>query len=128
MHDLRDVGGTEGGLGAFLLGLGLTLVGCSLFLDRITVHGGYFRFAGSPGTSFGVTLLLLLLGVGLLFYDARNKAGWILTVGSFVVMITGVIVNLELHFRATSLFTTLLILGMCASGLGLVFRSLRAAR
>ena len=128
MHDLRDVGGTQGGLGSFLFGLALTLVGCYLFLDRVTVHGGYFRFGGSEGRSFGITLLFLLIGVGFLFYEASSKAGWILTVGAFVVMITGIIVNLDLHFRATSLFTTLLILGMFASGLGLVFRSLRAAR
>lgn len=126
MHDLRDVGGTKGGLGSFLIGLMLTLVGCYLFLDRVTVHGGYFRFFRSEGASFGMTLLFLLIGVGLLFYEARSKAGWVLTIGSFVVIVTGLIVNLEVHFRATSLFATLLMLGMFASGLGLVFRSLRA--
>lgn len=127
MHDLRDVGGTRGGLGSFLLGLGMTLVGCYLFLDRVTVHGGYFRFFRSEGTSFGITLFLLLIGVGMLFYSAESKAGWLLTVGSFLLIVTGIIVNLEVHFRATSLWTTLIILGMFAGGIGLVVRSLREA-
>jgi uncharacterized protein len=127
MHDLRDVGGTKGGLVSFLLGLAMTLLGCYLFADRVIVHGGYWRFFRSEGTSFGLTLLLLLIGVGLLFYDAENKAGWLLTVGSFLLIVSGIIVNLEVHFRATSLWSTLIMLGMFAGGLGLVFRSLRDA-
>lgn len=37
----------------------------------------------------------------------------------------GIIANLEIHFRATSLFNTLVILTLIVGGLGLVFRSLR---
>lgn len=128
MHDLRDVGGTKGGLGSFLLGLALTLLGCYLFTDRVTVHGGYWRFARTEGASFGITLLVMLFGVGMLFYNAQSKGGWLLTVGGFLVIITGIIANLEVHFQSTSLWSTLIMLGMFAGGLGLVFRSLRDAR
>jgi hypothetical protein len=127
MHDLKDVGGTKGGLGSFLLGLAMTLVGCYLFASRVIIHGGYWRFFRSEGSSFGLTLLVLLLGVGMLFYNAQSKAGWLLTVGGFLVIVTGIIANLEVHFQATSLWATLIILGMFAGGIGLVFRSLRDA-
>jgi uncharacterized protein len=127
MHDLRDVGGTKGGLGSFVLGLAMTLLGCYLFADRVIVHGGYWSFFRSEGTSFGITLLLLLLGVGMLFYNAQSKAGWLLSIGSFFLIVTGIIANLEVHFRATSLWATLLMLGMFAGGIGLVVRSLRDA-
>jgi len=127
MHDLRDVGGTKGGLGSFVAGLAMTLVGCYLFLDRVTVHGGYWRFFGSQGTSFGSTLLVMLIGVGLLFYDASNKLGWLLSAGGFLLIVTGIIANLEIYFRATSLFTTLTLLGLLCGGIGLVLRSLRPA-
>jgi hypothetical protein len=30
-------------LGGFVAGLAMTLVGCYLFLDRVTVHGGYWH-------------------------------------------------------------------------------------
>jgi F0F1-type ATP synthase assembly protein I len=125
MHNLGDVGGTKGGLRPFLTGCALTLVGAYLFADRVMVHGGYWSFYRSEGTSFGITLLLLLIGVGMLFYDAANKLGWLLTVGGLLVIVTGIIVNLELHFRATSLWSTLLMLGLLAAGIGMVFRSLR---
>jgi hypothetical protein len=127
MHDLRDVGGTKGGLVHFLVGLGMTLLGGYLFLDRITVHGGYFRFVGTQSSSFGVTLIPLLFGIGMLFYNGASKLGWFLTVGGFLVIVTGVIANLQVHFRGTSLWSTLIILGMFVGGIGLVLRSLRSA-
>ena len=38
MHDLKDVGGTRGGLLPFFLGLAAVVVGGYLFLDRVTVR------------------------------------------------------------------------------------------
>jgi len=127
MHDLRDVGGTKGGLGTFVAGLAMTLVGCYLFLDRVTVHGGYWRFFGSQGSSFGSTLLLMLIGVAMLFYDGRSKLGWLLAGGGLLLIVSGLIANLEVHFRATSLVSTLISLGLLFGGIGLVMRSLRSA-
>lgn len=125
-HDLKDVGGTRGGIGLFLFGLGLAVVGGYLLLQQVDVHGGYWTFGGwGRGTSFGITLIPLLLGIGFLFYDARSLAGWILTGAGALVLFAGIIANLNIHFRTTSLWNTLLMLGMLVAGLGLVFRSLR---
>jgi hypothetical protein len=43
-----------------------------------------------------------------------------------LIIVVGIIASLQVYFRATSLFDTLLILGLLAGGLGLVARSLRA--
>jgi hypothetical protein len=127
VHDLRDVGGTKGGLGKFLVGLALLVVGAYLLLDRVTVHGGYWSWFGSTQSSFGVTLIPLLLGVGVLFYDGKSLLGWFLAVSGALVIFAGIIANLQIHFRSTSLFDTLIILGLVMAGLGLVTRSLKAA-
>jgi hypothetical protein len=125
-HDIKDVGGTRGGIGLFLFGLGLAVVGGYLLLQQVDVHGGYWTFGRwGGGTSFGITLIPLLLGIGLLFYDAKSMAGWILTGAGGLILFAGIIANLNIHFRTTSLWNTLLILGMLVAGLGLVFRSLR---
>jgi hypothetical protein len=125
-HDLRDVGGTRGGLGLFFVGLGLAVAGGYLLLQQVDVHGGYWQFGGwGRGTTFGLTLIPLLLGIGILFYDASSVAGWLLTGIGAVILFAGIIANLQIHFRATTLYNTLLMLGMLVAGLGLIFRSLR---
>lgn len=124
MHDLRDVGGTRGGLLHFVIGLGLTVVGAYLFFDRVTVHGGYWSFGGSVGSSFGITMIPTLIGLGMLFYDGKSWLGWILFVGGLLVIAAGVIANLQIHFQSTSLFQTLVMLGMAVAGLGLMLRAL----
>jgi hypothetical protein len=126
VHDLRDVGGTKGGLGKFLAGLALLVVGAYLLMDRVTVHGGYWNFFGSSQTAFGITLIPLLLGIGVLFYDGKSLLGWLLTGGGALIIFAGIISNLQIHFRSTSLFNTLVILALIMAGLGLVMRSLKA--
>lgn len=125
MHDLRDVGGTKGGLRSFLFGFVLLCVGGYLLLDRVSVHGGYWSWFGSAGSSFGVTLIPLLIGIGMLFYNGKSLLGWLLTGGGALVIFAGVIANLQIHFRSTSLFNTLTMLLLIMAGLGLMFRSLR---
>ena len=43
-----------------------------------------------------------------------------------LIIVVGIVANLHLYFRPTSLFDTLMILGLMAGGIGLVARSLRA--
>jgi hypothetical protein len=125
MHDLRDVGGTKGGLGHFIIGFALFCVGGYLLLDRVSVFGGYWTFFGSSQTSFGVTLIPLLLGIGMLFYNGKSFFGWLLTGGGFLILFAGVIANMQIHFQRTSLFNTLVMLVLIMAGVGMIVRSLR---
>src|ERR1035441_8637220 len=72
MADRRfsDVGGTSGGLGDFLLGFALTCVGGYLLTNQVIVAGSYWNFWG--GNTFGITLIPMLIGIGLLFRDGRS--------------------------------------------------------
>lgn len=122
MHKLRDVGGTPGGLGHFFLGLALAIVGGYLLMQRVTVYGGYWSFYGDQ--SFGVTLIPALLGVGALFYNGRSALGWLLFGGGMLIIFTGIIANMNIHFQPTSLFDTLTMLFLLVAGIGLIIRSL----
>ncbi len=64
--------------------------------------------------------MVLVLGIALLFYDERSLPGWALAVGGTVVIMAGILANLQVHFRATSLFNMLVMLGLFTAGLGLV--------
>jgi len=125
--DIHNVGGTRGGAKIFLLGLALAAVGGYLLLNQVQVHGGYWRFGGyGHGASFGLTLLPLLIGVAFLFADGRSVPGWILTGLGAAIVVAGIIVNLDIHFRQTSLYNTLVMLVLLFGGVGLIFRSLRS--
>jgi len=120
----RGAGGTRGGVGEFLLGLGMSVAGAYLLTQRVTVTSGYWTLWGY--NAFGLSLLPLLFGVGLLFFDGRSIAGWLLTFAGVVIILVGIIANLGVYFQPTSLFNTLLMLVLLAGGIGLVARSLRA--
>lgn len=68
-HPVSDVGGTSGGLGQFLLGFAMACIGGFLITNQVTVVSSYWNFWG--GNSFGVTLLPMLFGVGILSGMAR---------------------------------------------------------
>jgi hypothetical protein len=123
--DMKNVGGTPGGMRTFLLGLIMMCVGGYLLMNQVSVHGGFWRFnfAGGYGRSFGITLLPLLFGIGILFFDGRSFAGRFLTGAGALFIFAGIIANLDIHFTQTSLFNTLVMLILLVGGIGLVVRS-----
>ncbi len=121
---MRGAGGTPGGLGSFFVGAAMVVAGGYLLLARVTVMSGVWQIFGY--NAFGLSMLPLLIGVGLLFFDGRSVPGWALTAAGALIILAGIIANLSIYFRPTSLFDTLLMLGLIAGGLGLVARSLVA--
>ncbi|MBI4511769.1 MAG: hypothetical protein HY698_19200 [Deltaproteobacteria bacterium] len=118
-----DVGGTPGGFGEFLLGFVMACIGGYLVTNQVTVTGSFWSFFGA--NSFGVTLIPMLLGVGLLFYDAKSKIGWLLTVAGALFILGGILANMHIYFRPTSLFQTIVMLVLLVGGLGLIAKSLK---
>jgi hypothetical protein len=56
----RGAGGTPGGIGEFLLGLGMAVAGGYWLTSSVTVSSGYWRFWGH--NAFGLSLVPLVLG------------------------------------------------------------------
>ena len=116
-------GGTPGGLGEFFVGLAMATGGGYLLMNQVTVTSGFWTLWGY--NAFGFSLIPLLIGIAMLFFDGRSKLGWLLTGLGALVIFLGIITNLTIFFRPTSLFNTLIILALLAGGLGLIARSLR---
>ena len=123
---MKGAGGTSGGVGTFVAGLAMVIAGGYLLLTRVNVTSGGWLFYGY--NAFGLSLLPLLIGIGMLFYNGRSIAGWLLTGAGAVIIVVGIVSNLSIYFQTTSLFDTLLILGLLAAGIGLVARSLRESQ
>lgn len=123
--DIRNVGGTPGGTRTFLLGIVMVIIGGYLLFNQVQVHGGYWRWSGfgGYGSNFGITLIPLLIGIAILFANGKSIVGRVLTAGGALVILVGVIANLDIHFRQTSLFNTIVMLVCLVGGIGLVVRS-----
>jgi len=115
-RSLRDAGGTSGGLGTFVLGAIMAVGGGYLLLNQVMVTSHYWHLFGYD--MFGLSLVPLLFGIGLLFYNGRGILGWLF-------VLAGVLANMTIFFRPTSLYNTLIIFVLLVGGLGLLARALR---
>ena len=122
-RSFSDVGGTSGGLGKFVMGFAMACIGGYLLSTHVIVGGSYWGFYG--GNTFGITLIPMLLGIALLFWNGKSIIGWLLTGGGALFILAGVIANMHIYFQPTSLFNTLVMLTLLVGGLGLIARSLR---
>jgi uncharacterized membrane protein HdeD (DUF308 family) len=118
-----DVGGTSGGLGEFLIGLVMACVGGYLLTNQVKITSSYWNFWGT--NSFGITLIPMLIGVGILFWKGRSPIGWLLTIAGALFILAGVIANMNIFYAPTSLFNTLLMLILLVGGVVLIARSTR---
>ncbi|HJR09203.1 MAG TPA: hypothetical protein VJ842_18225 [Pyrinomonadaceae bacterium] len=120
----RGAGGTPGGLGQFFLGLAMTVAGAYLLTNYVVVTSGSWSVWGY--NAFGLSLLPLIIGIGLLFFNGKSVIGWLLLFVGIVIIFTGILMNLQIYFQTTSLFNTLIMLVLLAGGIGLVARALVA--
>lgn len=121
-RSLSDVGGTPGGLSHFLIGFMMACLGGYFLANQVSVAGSYWSFYGT--STFGITLVPMLIGVGILFWNGRSIVGWLLTVAGALFILAGVIANMHIYFQPTSLFNTLVMLILLVGGLGLIARAL----
>jgi hypothetical protein len=124
MADLRNPGGTPGGLGEFLIGLAMAVAGGYMLTSRVSVNTGSWQLWGF--NAFGLTLVPFIFGVLILFFNGRSVIGWLLLFAGVVVMLAAIILNLQIYFQHTSLFELIVILVLLFGGLGLLARGLRA--
>lgn len=121
---LRGAGGTPGGLGEFLIGLAMAVAGGYWLTSNVTVSSGFWHVWGY--NAFGMTLVPLIFGIGILFFNGKSKVGWLLLFVGSVIILAGIIMNLQIYFRSTSLFNTIVMLVLLFGGIGLIARSLRS--
>ena len=126
MEDERQwhhAGGTPGGFGSFMIGLAMTCIGAYLLTNQVVVAGSYWAFYG--GNTFGITLIPMLFGVAVLFWNGRSTIGWLLTIAGALFILAGVIANMHIYFQPATLFHTIVMLVLLVGGLGLIARAIR---
>ncbi len=122
--EIRGAGGTSGGVAEFLIGLTMTVAGAYLLTNQVVVTSSYWTMWGY--NTFGLSLLPLIFGIGILFFNGKSITGWILLFIGVVIIFTAIIMNLQIYFQPTSLFNTIAMLVLLFGGIGLIARSLRS--
>jgi len=118
-------GSNAAGLGTLIIGLILASAGVYLFTNQVEVGAGPFGGVAWFGTtSVGLLLIPLLLGIGLLFFDFGSRIGKLLVGIGAVILLASVLNTFRISYQSTSLFNTLLMLGLSISGVGLMARAL----
>jgi hypothetical protein len=129
---MQGAGGTRGGTGQFLLGLVMMCAGFYMLLSSVIVSSSFGLGArlfgiGGFGITSGIILIPLVIGIGMIFYNARSYMGWLIAIASFFAMVFGVISSVSLDLRTMSAFRLITILVLAFGGLGLFLGSLRGA-
>ena len=134
---MRGAGGTNGGAGQFLTGLVMMCGGFYRLLNAIKVTStfgmgmrlyGFNAMGGAYSVTSGMVMIPFMFGIGIVFYNSKNILGWILTIGSIVALIFGVISSIRFTFAQMSAFDLIVILILSVGGTGLFLRSLKEAR
>jgi len=129
---VEGAGGTQGGIGQFMLGFVMMCGGGYMLLNAIRVTTqfgmGYslYRFGGGGfSITSGMILIPFIFGIGIIFYNSRNPIGWMLSIGSLSALVFGVISSIQFTMAHMSAFDLIVILVLAVGGLGLFLRSLR---
>ena len=130
MASLNSAGGTRGGVGRFFVGLTMMVVGGYLFFDSIHVvnrFGLYTAIISYGGFHLrsGMVLVPFIIGIGMIFYNARWVLAWCLAVGSLAAFGFGVIASIHFKMKVLSAFDILTMVTLTMGGIGLFLSSLR---
>jgi len=117
-------GGTPGGIAEFFIGLGMAIAGAFLITNQVVVTSSFWSIWGY--NAFGLSLLPLIFGIGILFFNGKSIVGWLLLFVGVVIIFAGILMNLQIYFQPTSLFNTVIMLVLLAGGIGLVARAIVA--
>ena len=122
----RGAGGTPGGVGQFFIGLVMVVAGAYLILNQVTVTTSFWHFGAYGG--FGLSLLPLLVGIAVLFYNGKSVLGWVLTVAGATIILASVFMHMDIYFVRRACSYSLIMLSLLFCGLGVVARSPRTGR
>lgn len=118
----RGAGGTPGGIVEFFVGLAMTIVGAYLITNQVVVVSSFWSVWGY--NTFGLSLLPLIVGIGILFFNGKSIIGWALLFVGVLFIFAGILMNLQIYFQRTSLFNTIIMIVLLAGGIGLILRAL----
>ncbi|HEY9786242.1 MAG TPA: hypothetical protein V6D17_12615 [Candidatus Obscuribacterales bacterium] len=108
----------------YFAGLGLIVTGFLMLFQHIRVGTGFFAALGIGSQGFGLILIPLLIGIGWMVYDSKNKLAWLLTAMSCALIFFSVMTSLVMSFPSMTLLSMIMMLLPFAFGGALLLKGL----
>ena len=107
----------------FLIGIVLVSIGLFLLTQQTVVTMVWYTWMfGSFKLATGLILVPFIIGIIILFYNPKSILGKIITIIGICIIVVTIIMSINIVFKSTSLFNFILMIGMIASGSGLLLR------
>lgn len=106
-------------------GFGLIAVGVLMVLHNIQISTGFMHLLGFGGGGSGFIILSVIVGIGIMFYDFKNKLGWLLAGGGLVVLLFVLLSQLTMYFAHMSLLGFILMFLPLAVGGAMLAKGMR---
>jgi hypothetical protein len=105
----------------------LVVLGVLLFLNHVQVGSSFMGSMFGMGRS-GTALILvpLMVGLGMLFFDYKNRAAWIITAGCCALLIFSVLASLVITFAHISMLGLVIMLVPFSLGGAFIMKGLTA--
>ena len=125
VNDNYGGGRERGNILTFFTGIVIFCIGAFMIFQNTTISTsfGLSRMIGFE-PPFGVVLLPLIIGIIILFFNENSILGWILVIVGVLIILVGILMGLQITFRRTTLFVTLIMYGMTAAGIGITLKGL----
>lgn len=116
---------SKGNILTFFVGIIIFSVGAFMIFQNtiISTHFGLANLIGFD-PPFGLVLLPLIIGIIILFFNEHSFLGWFLLIVGALIILLGILMGLEIRFRQTTLFTTIMMYGLTAAGIGITLKGL----
>lgn len=105
-------------------GIGLILTGIFMFFNHVRVGTGMLAMLGMTGGGMGLLFVPLMIGIGWLLYDSKNKVAWLLTTGTCAIIFFSVLNSLVMSFPAMSMLGMIMMLLPFAAGGALLLKGM----
>lgn len=107
----------------FVVGALLLIIGLFILSRKVSVVAGFWGLSlWGFNMSFGLVILPLIFGVIWMFYNPKSLWAKILSAIGGIIIVVSIILNTGIHLQHMTLFDYLIIIGLIAAGIGLLFR------
>jgi len=109
---------------------GLASIFCGLLLvfQHVRVGSGLLAMLGMGSGGFALLFLPLMIGIGMMFYDYKNKWGWVITALSCVLLIFAFLATLTITFPGVSMMQLIIMFLPFAIGAAFLVKGLGGAK